>query len=340
VALSKRALLAVWASRLRVLRILESVRKRPCLLVLNYHRIAEPALCQYDRGVIEASPGQFDEQINWLKRQFHVAELDEVCELAADPRRLRQCTVLVSLDDGYRDNYEVALPILRSHGVRAAFFLPTAFVGSAHVPWWDQIAFAVRSSSRRRLLLRYPRDISLSISDASPEPCIRQLLRIYKEDAMRDPERFLGGIAEACDVDLPRTAQPPLFMTWAEAAQLARAGMGIGSHGHEHELLAKGSAEKQLLECHTSRTLLREKVGIDPTAFAYPVGSRASFSSVTKECLRESGYRIGLSNYGGVNTPEAIDPFDLRRMGLDRAMTMSEFRLQATVAGLVARAPW
>jgi len=338
--LSKKARLSVWASRLGVLHILEYLARRPCLVVLNYHRVADPESCLYDRGVIEATPAQFDEQMDYLKRRYHLVDLEEVCDYAEDPRRLRQCSVLVSFDDGYRDTHDVALPILKSHGVRAAFFLPTAFVGTTRVPWWDQIAFMVRWSSRDPIKLRYPDDVSISVSELGLELAIRRVLRIYKDDGTRDTVRFLSMLEDASGVEMPEAAHERLFVDWREVGSLAAAGMGLGSHSHTHELLAKGSAHDQLEECVVSRDLLRSKLGVEPKALAYPVGSRRSFSATTQRCLREAGYRVGFSYYGGVNTPHTLEPFDMKRIPLDRDESLSAFRLRAAIAGTTGMQAW
>jgi peptidoglycan/xylan/chitin deacetylase (PgdA/CDA1 family) len=300
----------------------------------------EPESCQYDRGVIEATPAQFDEQMGWLRRRFHVTELEEVRAYAKNPSLLRRCSVLVSFDDGYRDNVEVALPILTSHGLRAAFFLPTAFVDTTRLAWWDQIAFMVRQSSRDQIVLHYPREITFCVKELSRESTIQSILGLYKHEDTRDTERFLRDVEEACGVDLPSSAPERLFMDWTEAMQLARAGMGLGSHTHTHEVLAKGTRSQQLQELCTSRDLLREKVGVTPVALAYPVGSQASFSATTQACLREAGYELAFSYYGGVNTPDAIVPFDLKRLSLDHTESLSEYRLRTAFAGATAKALW
>jgi peptidoglycan/xylan/chitin deacetylase (PgdA/CDA1 family) len=322
------------------LRALEAMPRRPCLIVLNYHRIANPDSCPYDRGVIDATPAQFDEQIGWLKRHYRITSLDEVCTLSTNPRELKRCLVLLSFDDGYRDGADVVLPILRSYGLRAVFFLPTALVGTSRVPWWDQIAFAIRRSTRDRICLRYPRDVEIPLSPGDRESAIRRVLRMYKEDATRDQGRFLAMVEDASGVELPKTAPERLFLDWSEAALLAREGMAVGSHSHSSELLAKGTAAQQLEECETSRDVLRSKLDLQPVAFAYPVGSRASFSPTTQHCLREAGYKVAFSYYGGVNTPRALQPFDLKRIPVDRDESMAEYRLRLALAAAMGTQIW
>jgi peptidoglycan/xylan/chitin deacetylase (PgdA/CDA1 family) len=60
---------------------------------------------------------------------------------------LRDTRVLLTFDDGCRDNYDLAFPILRSHGVQGVFFLPTAFIGTDAIAWWDEIANLIQRAT-------------------------------------------------------------------------------------------------------------------------------------------------------------------------------------------------
>ena len=338
---SKRERTSSLAARLGVVWMLERLPRRPCLLIFNYHRIADGRDDPYDPGLIEATPDQFDEQMRILKKHYALTELAEAQELVDHPERLRHCRVLVTLDDGYRDNHDNAFPILRSHGIKAAFFLATGFVGTNRVPWWDQLAYLVRRTEKQILRIGYPCDRIFTIDDSSRLSVIDALLNLYKSDETNDVERFLAGVEEACGVTRPREASDRLFMSWEEAGTLVKGGMSIGSHTHDHELLAKLSPEQQLRQCQLSRELISQELGLAVDAMAYPVGSRGSFSEVTRRCLRETGYRTAFSYYGGVNTcSEAISNFDVNRIAVAEHTDPSHFRLRTALAVITARELW
>jgi peptidoglycan/xylan/chitin deacetylase (PgdA/CDA1 family) len=340
-ARSRREKTSSLAARLGIVWMLERLPRRPCLLIFNYHRIADGRDDPYDPGLIEATPDQFDEQMRTLKKHYELTELAEAQELVDHPERLRHSRVLVTLDDGYRDNHDIAFPILRSHGIKAAFFLATGFVGTHRVPWWDQVAYLVRRTERRILRIGYPSDRILTVDDSSRLSVIDALLSLYKSNETNDSERFLVGVEEACGVARPREASDRLFMSWEEAGTLVKGGMSIGSHTHDHELLAKLSPEQQLRQCQLSRETISQELGLNVDAFAYPVGSRGSFSEVTRRCLRETGYRTAFSYYGGVNTrSEAISSFDVNRVAVAGPADPSHFRLRTALAVVTARDLW
>ena len=276
-----------------------------------------------------------------LKKHYALTELAEAQEFVDHPERLRHCRVLVTLDDGYRDNHDIAFPILRSHGIKAAFFLATGFVGTNRVPWWDQLAYVVRRTEKQILRIGYPSDRIFTLDDSSRLSVIDALLSLYKSDETNDAERFLAGVEEACGVARPREASDRLFMSWEEAGALVKGGMSIGSHTHDHELLAKLSPEQQLRQCQLSREMISQELGLAVDAMAYPVGSRGSFSEVTRRCLLETGYRTAFSYYGGVNTgSEAISSFDVNRISVVGPADPSHFRLRTALAVVTARDLW
>lgn len=341
--MSRRALASSLASRLRLVSLLERVAVQPSLIVIVYHRVSRPEDCAYDRAVIEATPEMFDEQMAMLKRRHVVVGKDELGAIVAGHEKLRHPRVAITFDDGYRDNYSVAYPILRSHGLPGLFFLATQFVGSCELVWWDRIAFAVRHTRHRSITLLLPTPLVVAVDHADREPAIQTVLRAYKrtlhQGHMGDAA-FFAMLAEACDVESPVLAAERPFLSWEEAAEMQRGGMGIASHTHSHRILAALSPEEQRRELSASRAQLVER-GFEAADFlAYPVGSPSDFSEVTKHEARAAGFTVGFSNYGGINVPGRTDPFDVRRIAIDLSETMTQLRFRLAASGVVGRAVW
>ena len=83
------------------------------VLVLNYHRIDDGSRSVLDRGVLSATPEALDAQLRFLRQHVEVVRLEDV----EDARARRGRHVLLTFDDGYRDNFELAFPLLRAHGL-------------------------------------------------------------------------------------------------------------------------------------------------------------------------------------------------------------------------------
>jgi peptidoglycan/xylan/chitin deacetylase (PgdA/CDA1 family) len=317
------------------MRVLESVASAPVLLVLNYHRIGDPAECPYDPGTYSATAEQFDAQITYLARRFRIVSLPEALEVLV--RGTKWPAILITFDDGYLDNYELAFPILKSHSTSGTFFLPTSLVGTDRVPWWDAIAYMLRNSRHRCIQLSYlaPLQVDLGLF----RPALRTVLSRFKSPAMRDEKRFLEELASATGVEVPQTAQKPLFMSWNNVKEMAAAGMDFGSHTHSHQLLAKLPPDRQLWELVHSRECIRRHAGLDVTTLAFPVGGRTTFSEETQDALAQAGYRGAFSFYGGVNIPKHTTMFNIHRNGVtpDCSMPRLRWRVNSMIAG--ARRP-
>ena len=170
--------------------------------MLTYHRVGNPLECEYDRGVFSATAEQFDEQIGYFKKSFVVSTLAEAQWMAAAPGRIRGIRVLITFDDGYVDNYEVAFPILRAHGVEATFFLTTGFVGTDRIPYWDQIAYLVRNSSRDSVVLNRGELRRIVLTGRPRELAIVEALQLFLLHGSDEPSRFVDELADACGLSV------------------------------------------------------------------------------------------------------------------------------------------
>jgi peptidoglycan/xylan/chitin deacetylase (PgdA/CDA1 family) len=332
---SRREKLSSFARTLGITRALEAVA-RPALIVLNYHRIGDSKSDDYDPALVEATPEAFDEHLTFLRKRYHVCEVAEALDLIAKPQTIRRPAVLITFDDGYRDNYSAALPILRSHGVQAVFFLATGFVGTTRVPWWDQIAFMCRRTQRESISIEYPIAARFALNGSSRDRVIRDVIRLYKSPATLDASRFMVRLESECAVARPTKTGERLFMSWDEARDLVSAGMGIGSHTHNHEILAKQSAAAQLDECTSSRDVLKSELGLDVSMLSYPVGGSGTFDDVTLSSVRRAGYRFAFSYGGGVNVPSRLQPLAVARMAVEPC-SLDYYRTRIAVAAAARR---
>ncbi|AKU98438.1 Polysaccharide deacetylase [Labilithrix luteola] len=336
--MNRRGLATSVASRAGLLQLLERAGARPALAVLVYHRVLSPDGHRYDKAVIEATPEEFDEQMGMLKRRHSVVTADELTDVILNPTKLRHFRVAVTFDDGYRDNYDHAFPILKSHGLSATFFVSTHYMDSRRLSWWDQVAYVIRKSRRSTLKLEYPKRVAVEVDRDAPDLAIQTILRLYTR-SNADLSCFLAAVEEACELRVPDEAEDRQFMSWQEAQEMKDAGMSIGSHTHSHGILAAMTAEQQRAECRESREQLKAR-NLTSDVLAYPVGSVTTFSATTIRCAKDEGYRIAFSNYGGVNRPDAMNPFDVKRMNMNIDETARQLRFRLALSRVSRRAAW
>jgi peptidoglycan/xylan/chitin deacetylase (PgdA/CDA1 family) len=331
----KRDLLAYGLQWSGILFMLSQLQARDSLLVLNYHRIGDPEKDPWDPGMFSATREQFDEQISYLKRNHSLVTLDEALAFVGgtSKEKTRRCRVLITFDDGYLDNYEVAFPILRSNGVQGIFFLCSDQVGSDYVPWWDHVAYLVKIAYDRRIPLHYPIRLDFNAAGKGLTESLRSILDFYKKPENLDSERLIRELKEALgEQDLPPASRR--FLNWDEAREMIDGGMAIGGHSHSHTMLSRLGRDEQRRELAQSRAILSEQLGVKACVLAYPYGSSTAFSEQTKEVVREMGYQAAFSYYGRVaNQRETIERYNLKRVPVS-GQSLSRFQAQTSICRL------
>ena len=284
------------------------------VLVLNYHRVGPSTDTPFDRGCFSATAAQFEEHLNHLKKRCTIVGLDQLDAITnATAERPPKRPVLLTFDDGYADNYHLALPLLKKHNVPAVFFPTTAFIDREAVAWWDEIAWLIRRLPQGAF--RLP-NFDLSITLAGPpwvddhppdrsayEPrgaAIRDTLEAYKKLPTRRAKEMLAELREIVGLDAPTEALSNLYLTWDQLREMRDAGMAVGGHTMTHPVLARLSAEEQRTEVVGCRDRLREQLGEAPIAFSYPVGRPGTFTEQTETIVHEAGFRWGFQFFGGL----------------------------------------
>ncbi len=305
-------------------------------LVLNYHRIGDPTGSPFDRDVWSATPDAFDDQMRWLKARFEVIGPAELSRVNARPR---DRFVLVTFDDGYRDNFENAFPILRRHNLTATFFVATGFLDSQIVvAWWDEIAWMIRTSPRDRLELTPWSDESIVLDPPDRTLAIRAVLNVFKRMPTSETGRFLDALGIATGTGrCPATAVGDLWMTWDMVRAMRSAGMTIGGHTTSHPVLSRLSRDGQGSEVSNCGRRLAAELGEPMRYFSYPNGQRDSFNDETRHCLNEAGVQYAFSYYGGHRTSADWDDLDVRRIAVETHMGPTRFRAGVTLPQLFCR---
>ena len=294
------------------------------VVALNYHRIGDGSGSVFDRGLWSSAADAFCEQVRFCKAHFDVISPLDLPDVLA---RRRGRHVLITFDDGYRDNYEVAFPILRSEGAAATFFVATGFIDAPRVPWWDEIAWMVRTSTRDAVEQPGYLAAPVRFDDPDRESAVRTLLRTYKSMPEQATDAYLNAIADATGSGRydPR-AGGEWWMTWDMLREMQASGMTIGGHTVNHPVLASASRDVQRQEIEACGDRLAAELGEPMRYFSYPVGGSAAFNSVTRECLRQAGVQYAFSYYSGYRQFGEWDDYDIRRVPVESYLSREAFR--------------
>ncbi|MBS1868204.1 MAG: polysaccharide deacetylase family protein [Actinobacteria bacterium] len=284
------------------------------VLVLNYHRVGDLSASQWDRDLWSATGEALDAQLAVLAREAEVIGPDDVAAAQRERRAGRR--VLLTFDDGYRDNYEIAYPLLRRHGVTATFFPVSGYLDDPCVPWWDEVSWMVRNASARELPPSewMPEALALG-DDGARDAAIKRLLTRYKQLESPATERFLEALADATGSGrCPAELASEQWMTWEMAREMRDGGMAFGGHTVTHPVLSKVTAERRAEEVGGCARRHREELGAPMRWFAYPVGSREIVTAPVKRSVGDAGVELAFSFYGGWGGFAGWDPLDVPRV--------------------------
>jgi len=267
------------------------------LMIFTFHRVLDvkdPVLPDEPTG------RDFADQLEWISQFLNVIPLPEAAEqLAAGDLTAR--TACVTFDDGYRNNFDVALPLLRRFGLPATFFVATGAVAEGAM-WNDLIIESVRHCGSRLDLRPFGFDEYPIASERDRPRVVDQALEAMKYLPVDERAQRARDIYRTfCGGDLPS-----LMMTPEMLRSLAEQGHDIGAHTVSHPILAKVDDLRAVDEIRKSRDWLASITGRAPTSFAYPNGRPGTdFGDRHRVMVREAGFSCAVSTTWGCAVRES-----------------------------------
>lgn len=301
------------------------------LTILAFHRVARPGAAGFDRDVQDTTPEAFDRQVATLKRYFTLIDT-HVLDAHAQGAPLPPNPAMITFDDGYVDNHDEALPILKRHGAKATFFIATSHIAERRLFWWERLNRALRNTTRDTLTIGYPERTTFDLSTAKRrQAAIGSLLTEIKTrpgldlDSMLEEIETAAGLAMSADEE--RRHADAQLMTWNHVRALKTAGMDVQSHTHRHRILQTLTDDQALEDVRTARHVLEEQLQAPVFALAYPAGKSISEHAGLKRAVRLAGYRLGLTcGSGAAPLGRKLDWLSIPRFAVERGMPEAFFR--------------
>lgn len=278
------------------------------LLVLTYHRV----LADYDPVIDEVDAVQFTRQMETLAEYFNVVSLEDgLAQMKAGT--LPSSSVCVTFDDGYRDNYDVALPILSALNLPATFFIATGYLGDG-IMWNDVVRQTIKTTSLKKLDLQEFSLGKVSIdSEQKKVQIIEKLLGHIKYNQVDRRIELVNRLKEIAQVKITER----LMMTEHEVNELSRAGMEIGGHTVNHPILTCADEDEARDEIVQGKQFLEELIGKKLKFFAYPNGQAGKdYNEKHMRLVEQAGFNAALTTNNGVIDKDSGE-FDLPRICID-----------------------
>jgi peptidoglycan/xylan/chitin deacetylase (PgdA/CDA1 family) len=275
------------------------------LSILYYHHVFAQ-LESYHPDDLSAE--QFEQQIQFLSKNFNILPMTEAMLLLSQ-NRLPAKALVLCFDDGYQDNANIAVPILKKYNCSATFFIATEGVERGYL--WNDIVEQSIKRTRHTFISENILGQVLSL-DTEKEKihtyhCLVNYLK-FKSNAERS--RLLGELIDELQVTIfSRT-----MMDARQIKQLQQDNFTIAAHTHTHTILSTESDEQCHVELLTNKQYLEAIIGQPVNFLAFPNGlSGRDFTKQHSKIAKQLGFQAAFStNDGGAlstTNPYAIPRF-------------------------------
>ena len=304
----------------------------PSAAIIMYHSVMEDPCSQeiYLGGIIR-SRKVFRQQIELLARHFRPTSLDQVEQFINGKAEIPDRAVVVTFDDGYTDNYEIAAPVLNELGVPATFYVTVECVDRRTLPWPARLRFCFHNTKKETWVDSSGKIWPLS----SNEHRETALLRSCDECCQLTggvQEKYVFSLGNELDTHVP-VDSGALMMNYDQMRSLLRQGHIIGSHTMTHPNMAYVMSDVARHEMIESKRRLEEELASPVLHFAYPCPALSPhWTEGTIAVSREVGYATAVTTNGGV-ARRGDDPLRLKRMGSRETVDALQWSLECAFAG-------
>jgi peptidoglycan/xylan/chitin deacetylase (PgdA/CDA1 family) len=285
--------------------------RRDGTLILCYHRVAEGVEDPFHLCV---RPDNFAAHLEEMSRSREPSTLADVSVPSRRPR------VVVTFDDGYRDNLANALPIAESKGVPITVFVTSGILGNHSGFWWDRLGTLLHARPPHVTELDLPvggRNVRLPLGSSGIRADLDSVRRHLLPLRVTEIERALDAVSEQWQVGSAAPADAGT-LTPEELRQLAASGVvTIGAHTVDHVRLGDRPAREQQDTISGSKGELERSIGGAVSHFAYPFGLRGDFDDRSVDAVRSAAFDTACTAIPGT-ARSSTDPYRLpRRLVMD-----------------------
>ena len=293
--------------------------------ILLYHGVSSTSeKGNYFGGAAFIPRDTFERQICYLKANFHILSLRDVITKLESGTELPCGSVVITFDDGYRDNFTCAYPILKRLDIPFTVFITTNFINNQKVPWWLRLEDFLDSYRGKLVVSGDSAERTYDLSG------LIERYRLYRHArsailsmTLEEREDFLEHLETKAGVT--RNLENRRFMSWEEVRLLAADPLvEIGSHTISHPVVANLCNGELHDEIAGSKQFIENKLGLPIVSFSYPYGQRTHYSQDTIAELRESGYSCAVTGVEAINGSGA-NLYEMHRIWIERDDTWPIF---------------
>lgn len=284
-------------------------------IVLVYHRVLDTTngSGEFSLPGVIVSIDSFRKQIKYLSKNYRTVSLEQLVTMVKKGAKLQNLAV-VTFDDGWKDNYTNAYPVLLQYGVPATVFLVTDYIGTTRWFWPEKITYLLMKT--RNVRIRVSESVGKLLNTDSKHLPVALILKNI--DVLIERLKYLSSgrrgaiirhLEEQIDEPLSELESKEALLGWNEVKEMANNGISFGSHTQTHPIVTREPIQTVRKEIVNSKMEIEKHLKRSCTAFAYPNGD---WNESVRKVVVESDYDCACS-LSRTRLSSGIDLYSLRR---------------------------
>jgi len=338
--MGKKTLLARILFGTGLISVILWINKYLCrrLVILAYHRVLDLHGLSDDEyasdvELVSASCADFEWQVKFLSRHFPVTTFGDYANKARSGD-IRGNLAIITFDDGFKDNYANAFPILKKHNTPAVFFVSVDYLDTGKRFWFEFLVSVIKQLPEVHFG-KIVRLLSVSAEGQDRMAYAEKVLDYMKHVSNDTRLEMIEAVYRYCEENNITVVDPESrAMSWEDVREMSASGMEIGSHTLSHPILSRLSNDEIWSEVDESRKVIEARTGEECNSLAYPNGGAEDMNEAVYEAVGRSGYQYACSYIPGINIHGKLSVYSLKRLHVERYTGKAEFAAMLALPGL------
>ncbi len=311
------------------------LNRKKCLVIM-YHGITRE---KWDPSVWTQLPEDiFRRQLQFLKAHYNILSLSDFLSAMSSGQPFLERTALITFDDGLKNNYSVAFPLLKEYSVPATIFLSENLIGTKEFLWVDEFFLLLRESLIKSFCIS---DISLITEKELSKQNLWETYSNAVERLKRVPEvgrdNCMKGLRDHVKLNRDELSEDFGMLTWEQVLEMKQSGLvDFGVHTANHKILTMLTQNEWEEEIKEPKKRLSNILGNEVKAFCYPNGrAGVDFNKDHVSYLKECGYVCAFTTENSLFNPTDGDALGIGRIPAGNDFSSYEPYFRLSTSGLL-----
>ena len=291
---------------------------RKKIRVLMYHGVGNQQTdFNLDIPSLIISIKNFEKQINYLSKSYNIISMYDLASHIKKKIPFPSNSVIITFDDGLKNNFINAFPILQKYNIKATVFLITDYIDTLKISWLNKFSYVTKKIGLSEFVEEFKRkfpaysNLTGKIGQKNIIELTNFILRYKVDDNIR--EKFIQGLYNKFKIKINKKKIKDLYLSWKEIKKMSDSGISFGSHTSTHPVLSMLNYKKKKKEIVNSKKNIEVKLDKKINLFAYPYGNKDDFDLNIKKILVNNNFLCAVSGIDGFNNLNS-DLYELKRI--------------------------